>query len=138
MNHRHHLFIDSLGQILILLFFGYLYSLKNDSNVVLKLIPIVLCFWQLINGILSYKFFERLSKKNYVRTAGITIATIFALNGFIWFSDKIIPLNQSVYSAFENIKSTFEVITLILCALFCLWYIVLTVREIYIVLFRTI
>jgi hypothetical protein len=138
MNHRHHLFIDSLGQILILLFFGYLYSLKNDSNVVLKLIPIVLCFWQLINGILSYKFFERLSKKIYVRTAGITIATIFALNGFIWFSHKIIPLNQSVYSAFENIKSTFEVITIILCTLFCLWYIVLTVREIYIVLFRTI
>ncbi len=138
MNHRHHLFIDSLGQILILLFFGFLYSLKNDSNVILKLIPLILCFWQLINGILSYKFFERLSKKIYVRTAGITIATIFAMNGFIWFSHKIIPLNQSVYSAFENIKSTFEVITLILCMLFCLWYIVLTVREIYIVLFRTI
>ncbi len=138
MNYRNHLFIDSLGQILIILFFAYLYSFKNDSAMVLKILLLLLCFWQLINGIISYKFFERINKKTYVRTAGISIATIFGINGFFWFAKDLLRLNRALLTIVENLKSVFEVLMIIFCALFCIWYIILTAREMYVVLFRTV
>ncbi len=138
MNHRHHLFLDSLGQISILLFFAYLYSMKNDSMVVLKLLPLVLFFWQFFNGILSYRFFERIQKRLYVRTAGISTATIFGLNGFFWFAKDLLTTNLTVMVLVENLKTVFEVILIVSCALFCIWYLILTAKEMYIVLFRTV
>lgn len=138
MNHRQHLIIDSLGQILILLFFAYLYSFKNDSTVVLKILPLLLTVWQLINGIISYKFFERIRKKIYVRTAGISIGTVFGINGIFWFSRDLLATNLTVLSMVENLKYAFEVMILVLCLLFCVWYLILTAKEMYIVLFRTV
>lgn len=138
MQHRHHLFIDSLGQISILLFFSFLYGFKNDSITILKLLPLLLCLWQIINGIISYKFFERQSKKLFVKISGVSVATIFAINGIFWFANKTVSLSLYFYSLTENFNYFFEVITVVLCAVFCLWYFYLTTKDVYIILFKTV
>lgn len=136
MTNRQHLIIDALGQALIIIFYSLLTGNSSSPIEILKIMPVVLFSWQIINAILSYKFFERQSKKIFVRTGGWTIAGIFLFWGATWvlFQFPILPVLEII----EKSEFIFWVLIPFLSAAFCCWYLYLTFKEVYNMLFNTI
>jgi len=134
MTYKQHLIIDALMQALIILFYGLLLGKTENPLAVLQIFPMALTGWQFINGVLSYKFFERDSKKLYVRITGMIFIAIFAFWGILLMLMQLLSL-VVIVGSFATILF---ILLPMLTAAMSLWYLYITIKDINIVLFRTI
>jgi len=138
MNHRHHLIIDSFAQAILILYFAFLLTKSTAPVEVLQIFFVFLSFWQFANGLLSYKFFERDSKKLYVRVYGYTLGVISGFFGLTWFLQTTGVFN--LLPAGFNISIMvyiWKIIPYYLIAM-VLWYLIITFRDLYNMIYRTI
>ncbi len=66
MTSRQHLIIDTLGQSVIIIFYSLLIGKSNSPIEILKITPLVLLSWQIINALISYIFYNKQTKKLFV------------------------------------------------------------------------
>jgi len=108
---------------------------------VLLVIPFVLTAWQFVNGLISYKFFEGTSKKLYVRVTGYTLVSICVFWGLFW---ALIIIGTSVGSGdltSEWMPYILPVLWSILpfaLGILALWYLIISIQDVYIILYKTI
>jgi hypothetical protein len=138
MTHRHHLIIDALGQALIILFYGLLLGKTENFLTILQIFPMALTGWQFVNGLLSYKFFERDSKKLYVRITGMIFIAIAAFWGLLLMLTQVSALAVIVGSVALPLIPFLIILMPILTTGMSLWYLYITIKDINIMLFRTI
>ncbi len=138
MTFRHHLLIDSILQAILIIFFSFLLARSSAPTNILQLFPIILFGWQFINAVVSYKFFERTSKKLFVRISGYCMLGIFALRGILFLASRISPLAQIGIDLTERIEPFMLSITPFLCATLALWYLYITFRDMYNMMYNTI
>jgi uncharacterized membrane protein len=137
MTYRHHLFIDSLGQTILIIFFGFLIAGTESSVNMLELMPIMLFGWQFLNALISYKFFERHTKQNFVRFSALGLILIFGIRGILWFASLIPSIEESLEQTTLLIESYIYMILPIYCAFFSVWYLYLTFKDLNNAIFRT-
>jgi hypothetical protein len=138
MNHRHHLLIDSFAQATLFIFFAFLLNKSTEPNKVVQIFLVFLSFWQFINGVLSYKFFERDSKKLYVKIFGYTFTLISGLFGLSWFLQTIGILNLLAAGFQLNFIRYFWIIIPYYLIIMAVWYLIITFKDIYKMIYRTI
>ena len=138
MTYRHHLFIDSLGQALIIIFFSYIISNSSVPYTMMQLMAIILFGWQFFNGLLSYKFFERFSKRIFVRITAFSLVIIFLFRGFLWVLSKIPQINEIVNSLTVQSEPYLLVVLPYFCAGMAIWYLFITFKDLYNLFFNTI
>ena len=138
MTYRHHLFIDSLGQAILIIFFGFLIAGTESPVNMLELIPIMLFGWQFLNAIISYKFFERYTKQNFVRFSALGLILIFGIRGTLWFASLIPSIEESLNQTTLLIESYIYFILPFYCTLFLIWYLFITFKDLYNLIFRTV
>ena len=138
MNHRHHLIIDSFAQAILILYFAFLLTKSTEPYKVLEIFFVFLSLWQFVNGVLSYKFFERDSKKLYVRVFGYTLVGLSGFIGLNWFiiTTGILNLLPAGFSI-NFMKYIWMIIPYYLIAM-VLWYLIITFRDLYNMIYRTI
>jgi uncharacterized membrane protein len=137
MTYRHHLFIDSLGQAILIIFFGFLIAGTESSVNMLELMPIMLFGWQFLNALISYKFFERHTKQNFVRFSALGLILIFGIRGILWFASLIPSIEESLEQTTLLIESYIYMILPIYCAFFSVWYLYLIFKDLNNAIFRT-
>ena len=137
MTYRHHLFIDSLGQAILIIFFGFLIAGTESPVNMLELMPIMLFGWQFLNALISYKFFERHTKQNFVRFSSLGLILIFGIRGILWFASLIPSIEESLEQTTLLIESYIYMILPIYCAFFSVWYLYLTFKDLNNAIFRT-
>ena len=136
--------LDGIGQACIIIYYAFLFAKSSETIVLLQLFAISLAAWQFVNGLLSYKFFEGQSKKHYVRVCGMTWIASFALIGILYFLGNFLLLVG--LSAFaDSIKILFDWIVAalwfalpIVLGVFACWYLYITIKDINIVMNKTI
>ncbi len=138
MTFRNHLLIDSIIQALLIIFFSFLLAKSSAPTNILQLFPITLFAWQFINAVLSYKFFERTSKRLFVRISGYCLIGIFALRGFLWLADSFVTLSEMANKLTEQIEPLILIILPFFCAALALWYLYITFRDLYNMMYNTI
>lgn len=138
MTYRHHLLVDSIVQALLIIFFGFLLVRSSAPLNILQLIPIILFGWQFINAVLSYKFFERTSKRLFVRVSGYCLMGIFSIRGILFLAANIRALKQIIFDFTEKIEPIMILLLTFLCAALALWYLYITLRDLYNLIFNTI
>jgi len=144
MTRRTHLMLDGIGQAGIMLYYAFILSKSDETITLLQLFIITMATWQFINGILSYKFFEGQSKKQYVRISGIAWLAVIVLLGFVFLAGNFIMMLG--FAAFGEIFETiFSMITSaiwmsfpILLGISVCWYIYITIQDINIIINKTI
>jgi uncharacterized membrane protein len=137
MTYRHHLFIDSLGQAILIIFFGFLIAGTESPVNMLELMPIMLFGWQFLNALISYKFFERHTKQNFVRFSALGLILIFGIRGILWFASLIPSIEESLEQTTLLIESYIYMILPIYCAFFSVGYLYLTFKDLNNAIFRT-
>jgi uncharacterized membrane protein len=137
MTYRHHLFIDSLGQAILIIFFGLLIAGTESPVNMLELMPIMLFGWQFLNALISYKFFERHTKQNFVRFSALGLILIFGIRGILWFASLIPSIEESLEQTTLLIESYIYMILPIYCAFFSVGYLYLTFKDLNNAIFRT-
>jgi hypothetical protein len=138
MTYRHHLLVDSIVQALLIIFFSFLLARSSAPPNILQLLPISLFSWQFINGVVSYKFFERTSKKLFVRISGYCLIGIFAIRGILFLASKITPFMQMAMDLTEHTEPFLLSIIPFFCAALALWYLYITFRDLYNMMYNTI
>ncbi len=138
MTFRHHLLIDSIVQAILIIFFSFLLARSSAPPNILQLLPISLFSWQFINGVVSYKFFERTSKKLFVRISGYCLIGIFAIRGILFLASKITPFMQMAMDLTEYTEPFLLSIIPFFCAALALWYLYITFRDLYNMMYNTI
>jgi len=138
MTYRHHLLIDSIVQALIIIFFSILLPRAPVMSNILQLMAILLFLWQFVNALVSYKFFERMSKKLFVRVAGYSLVFVIALRGITALAAMFAPF-MKIANDLEAKTEPFILMFLpFLCAALALWYLYITLRDLYNLIFKTI
>lgn len=138
MTFRQHLFIDSLGQAILIIFFGFLIAGSESPFNILQLMPIMLFGWQFLNALISYKFFERHTKQNFVRFSAFGLILIFGIEGIPWFASLIPSIEENLEQTTLLIESYIYFILPFYCTLFLIWYLFITFKDLYNQVFRTI
>jgi hypothetical protein len=138
MTHRHHLIIDGLGQAILIIFYGLLLGKSQSADELLLLFPIVLTAWQFVNGVLSYKFFERDSKKTYVRIGGTVLIVFSVFWGLLWMLQNIAQINIFINNFADGFLPVFWVLLPIICGALAIWYIYITIKDLYNMMYNTI
>jgi hypothetical protein len=138
MNYSLHLKIDALLQAIIIIFYAMLIGKSEAPSEIAIILPIVLCSWQFINGLLSYKFFERDSKKIYVRVCGWSLIILSGFWGALWFISNIPGLRYFSLIFGEEITPVFWILLPIFATIMSVWYLYITVRDLYNMMFNTI
>ena len=144
MTGRQQVFLDAIGQAGLIIFYAIMLSQTSAIVELLSIFAIVLCAWQFINGILSYKFFERQTKRTYVRIAAYTFIAIFAFWGIMWMAIKLAFMSGSEAAvafidniALAVIPALWAVLPILTGAL-AIWYIYLTIKDLNILINKTI
>jgi hypothetical protein len=136
MTYRQHLFIDSILQTIIIIYFSFQLGSTIEPIKLLQLMSIMLFGWQFLNGIISYKFFERSQKRLFVRVTSIFLGLIFGLRGLLWLGLSILPeLAQNLTLTLEPVL--LQILT-VFSAMMALWYLYITIKDLYNVIFNTI
>jgi hypothetical protein len=138
MTFRHHLLIDSIIQALLIVFFSFLLTRSSVPLNILQLMPITLFGWQFINAVFSYKFFERTSKKLFVRISGYCLLFFFALRGILYFGSKFTSLMQMANELTIQIEPIILLVLPFFCTALALWYLYITFRDLYNMIYNTI
>jgi hypothetical protein len=144
MTRRNHLMLDGIGQACIIIYYAFLFAKSSETIVLLQLFAISLAAWQFINGVLSYKFFEGQSKKQYVRVCGLVWISCFGLIGAIYLIERSVGLmglaglSEYLFGAFQWALGAILVVLPILLGCLILWYIYITIKDINIVINKTI
>jgi len=138
MTFRHHLLIDSFMQALLIIFFGFLMARTSAPLSLLQIMPVTLFGWQFINAVLSYKFFERSNKRLFVRISGFCMIIIFSIRGVLWLAASFAPLHEQVSSLTTQIEPIMLLLITFLSAALALWYLYITLRDLYNMMYNTI
>ena len=138
MTYRHHLLIDSIVQAIMIIFFGFLLARSLAPVNMLQLMPIMLFGWQFINAVLSYKFFERMSKKLFVRIAGVCLIIVFAFRGLLWMAASFGPISEMVTNLTIQSEPILFLVLTFLSAAMAVWYLYLTFKDLYNMMYNTI
>jgi len=136
MTYRQHLFIDSILQTIIIIYFSFQLGNTTEPIKLLQLMSIMLFGWQFLNGIISYKFFERSQKSLFVRVTSIFLGLIFGLRGLLWLGLSILPeLAQNLTLTLEPVL--LQILT-VFSAMMALWYLYITIKDLYNIFFNTV
>ena len=136
MTYRQHLFIDSTLQAIIIFYFSFLVGSNSEPFKLLQLMSIMLFGWQFLNGIISYKFFERRNKRLFVRVTSIFLVLIFGLRGLLWLGSTV--AHELAANLIITIEPVLIQILVVFSALMALWYLYITIKDLYIVFFNTV
>jgi hypothetical protein len=136
MNYRQHLFIDSILQTIIIFYFSYQLGSSAEQVKLLQLMSIMLFGWQFLNGIISYKFFERRHKRLFVRVTSIFLGLILGLRGLLWLGLSILP--EQAYNLTLSLEPVLLQILTVFSAMMALWYLYITIKDLYNVFFNTV
>lgn len=136
MTSRQHLIIDTLGQSVIIIFYSLLIGKSNSPIEILKITPLVLLSWQIINALISYIFYNKQTKKLFVRISIWTLAGGFIYWGCTWLICQFSFL--SIGGLIEKFESIFWILIPFFLVAFCFWYLYISLKEIYNIMFNTI
>ena len=136
MTYRQHLFIDSILQTIIIIYFSFQLGSTTEPIKLLQPMSIMLFGWQFLNGIISYKFFERSQKRLFVRVTSIFLGLIFGLRGLLWLGLSILP--ELAHNLTLSLEPVLLQILTVFSAMMALWYLYITIKDLYNVFFNTI
>ncbi len=145
MNKGQHLIIDALGQSFIILYFSFfLGQSQSPPLLILQLFVIGLSAWQFVNAVLSYKFFENANKRLFVRVSGFTWGAVFLFWGLIWMLFQSLALSglatllEKINDFIESSEQVIGLILPIVLGGLAVWYLYITIRELYNSIYKTI
>jgi hypothetical protein len=135
MNGRQHLFLDALGQAGIILFFSFMIAKSEHPFEVLELMAILLFFWQLPNAFISVRFYERAAKATYTKVAGYSLIALAGFFGLLYF---ILQIWAGIIPFVDKVFFVIEQAIPYIFATFAIWYLGITVNELYNTIFNRI
>lgn len=135
MNGRQHLILDALGQAGILMMFSFFIASSDHPIEVAEILAIMLFFWQIINALISYQYFERERKALFVKIAGWSLIGICGFLGILLVITQFPILPPKIVNI---IVMLLEVGTPYILAIFAIWCLVITINDLYNTVFNRI
>lgn len=135
MNGRQHLILDALGQAGILLMFSFFIAKSDHPLEVAEILAILLFFWQIINALISYRYFERETKGLFVKVAAWSIIGICGGLGLLLLITQFPVIPASIVNA---IIMVLEKGVPYIFAIFAIWCLIITINDLYNTVFNRI